>query len=173
MAWDLGSPWLSGLCFFEPENLSGLFLCGFFLYLQHSFPLMQLSPGSPSPVIFQVSELLQSREKPSLDTVIYFERETSFFLFWIRMTLLLHLLLRVWLLCLTVNSRDLSALLTGAPHGPNRTLRTEVVLNARSLSGASSSSQHLCRVNITILNFCNWNIQRLYETMKLVNRVAR
>ena len=102
---------------------------------------------------FQVSELLQSGEKPSLDIVIYFERDVISSSFLIVMTLLLHFLLRGSLLCLTVNARDLSALLTGAPLGPNSTPITGLVLTSRLLSGAHSSAQRFCRVSITILNF--------------------
>ena len=47
----------------------------------------------------------------------------------------------------------MSALFTAATPRPKRVLGTELVLNLCLLNDAGSSSQYLCGVDITVLNF--------------------
>lgn len=108
-------------------------------------------PRITFPVIFQVSELLQSGEKPSLDIVIYFERDFISSSFSHHTDTLYISCLRLTSVWLWTQGRVCPA--HCAPHGPNRTPIRELVLNSRLLSDASSTSQHLfCRVNITIFS---------------------
>ena len=171
MTWDFWSPWLSGsFCFFEPENISGLFLYRFSLYLQHSFPLVQFCPGSPSPDIFSGLRATPiRREAVSGHSHLFWKRLHFFFFLDCHDTFLAFP--ASWLT--SPSDCELQGLVCPARWCTPRAPIRELVLNSCLLSGASSSSQHLCRVNITIFNILDEQTEASRSCMKLVNHVAR